>query len=354
MWRLLVLVLAGGLCSAVFAAEHVFDFNRVPLNETPPGFRSTLTGLGQPGEWKIILDEAPSPMAEITAQASRREKKPVLAQLSQDSTDEHFPLLIYDEMEFGDFTFTTKFKTVEGKVAQMAGIAFRIQDEENYYYARASTLGNTFRFFKVVNGVRGPAIGPDVEIPAGVWHELGIECRGNRISLLLNGEEIIPPLTDNSFNSGKIGFWTKSDAVSYFTDAKIVYSERESLAERLVREAVERFPRLLDLRIYTLSPGNDSEPRVVASMHPDDIGQSGTRTERDVIRFNSIFFGRNRANRSVTVTMPLRDRNGETIAAVRVVMRSFLGQTESNALGRAQPIIKQMEQRTRTARDLLP
>jgi hypothetical protein len=49
----------------------------------------------------------------------------------------------------------------------------------------------------------------------------------------------------------------------------------------------------------------------------------------------------------------LRDRNGESIAAVRVVMKSFPGQTEDNAIVRAQPILKLMQPRVQSLETLL-
>ena len=55
---------------------------------------------------------------------------------------------------------------------------------------------------------------------------------------------------------------------------------------------------------------------------------------------------------SVVVTLPLHDRNGDRVAAARVVMRSFAGQTEQNAIVRAMPIIKQMQGRIQNAKDL--
>ena len=42
----------------VAAAERYFDFSGARLNEPPPGFRSTVSGEGRPGEWKTIEDEA--------------------------------------------------------------------------------------------------------------------------------------------------------------------------------------------------------------------------------------------------------------------------------------------------------
>jgi hypothetical protein len=55
----------------------------------------------------------------------------------------------------------------------------------------------------------------------------------------------------------------------------------------------------------------------------------------------------------VLVTMPLHDRNGETVGAVRVAMTTFFGQTEKNALARALPIVKSMESRVVSSKEFL-
>jgi hypothetical protein len=54
----------------------------------------------------------------------------------------------------------------------------------------------------------------------------------------------------------------------------------------------------------------------------------------------------------VVVTLPLHDRNGEVIAALRVEMKSFFGQTEDNAVARARPIAQDMERRIVEAKDI--
>src|SRR5207247_226680 len=104
---------------------------------------------------------------------------PVLAQVNQDPTDERFPLLVFDGETFSDFTLTTRFKLVRGDVEQMAGLAFRVQDEKNFYVIRASGLGNNVRFYKVVGGVRSAPIGPEQPVAKGVWHELKVQCKAN-------------------------------------------------------------------------------------------------------------------------------------------------------------------------------
>ena len=344
--RFFWLVLALSLSAR--GAEIKFDLSEFPADQTPPGFRSVVSGKGRPGDWKIILDEEPPLLPPLTPQAPVVTRRAVLAQLSQEATDERFPLLVYDGETFGDFNLTTRFKIVRGGLEQMAGIAFRIQNETNFYVVRASALGNNFRFYKVVNGERGTLIGPEVEIARGVWHDLTVECKGNQIRCSLDGKELIPPLTDNTFAAGKIGFWTKSDAVSYFTDTKITYARREPFAQTLVRDMLKEYPRLLGLKVYVLNEKN--EPRLIASKDETEIGTAGTQTEKEVINQGAVYYGKGKE--TVSVVMPLRDRNGDAMAAVRVTMKSFAGQTEQNALVRATPIVKQMQARVQSLQEL--
>ena len=345
-WILLI------LASSVLGAEHKFNFSDVRENETPPGFRSTVTGKGKPGDWKVILEDAPTAFPPLGPKAPPPvSKHSVLAQLSRDPTDEHFPLLIYDDEKFGDFTFTTRFKTVSGAAEQMAGVAFRIQNETNYYVVRASSLGNTFRFYKVLDGQRGPPVGPEVQIPSGTWHELSVDCKGNEIRCSLDGKQVIS-VSDkaNAFTSGKIGFWTKSDSVSYFADATLRYVPFESSAQKIVRDVLHKYPKLLALKIYV--PGKDAvRTRIIASGDENELGQPGAKTEQEVIGRGETYFGKEKD--VISVIMPLRDRNGEAMAAVRVVMKSFPGQTEANAIERAAPIVKQIQARAQALDDLL-
>jgi hypothetical protein len=334
------------------AAERKFDFSDFRENETPPGFHSALSGKGKPGSWKVILDDVASQLPPLTSQPTpSHTKQSVLAQLAQDPTDEHFPLLIYDEETFGDFTLTTRFKIVSGIAEQMAGMAFRIQNESNYYVVRASSLDGTFRFYKVREGQREPLVGPKVPIPLGSWQELGIECKGNQIHCRLNGKEVIS-VTDNNtpFIRGKIGFWTKSDCVSYFADTRIVFVPFETSAQKIVKDIMHRYPRLLGLKIYVV--GKDvTRTRVIASTNADELGQPGAKTEQEVIGRGETYFGKEKD--VISVIMPLRDRNGDAMAAVRVVMKSFPGQTEENAIIRVAPIVKEIQGQAKSLDDLL-
>jgi hypothetical protein len=340
------MLLAGRLA----AAEKVFDFTPSPTNALPTGFVPLLSGGGAPGEWKLVLEDIPSVLPAFTTRAPVVSKKPVLTQVSRDATDERFPLLVYTAETFRDFTFTTRFKIVEGVVEQMAGVVFRLQNATNFYVLRANAKDGNLRFYKVVDGQRGNIIGPAIPIMCGLWYDLTVDCKGNQIRCLLNGKEAMPTLKDNTFATGKVGFWTKSDSVSCFAEARINYIPLEPFAQVLVRETLSLYPRLLGLNVF-LAQKPGGETKLVASTDPKQVGQPGGKTETDILARGRIYT--HRGVKDFTVYMPLHDRNGDIVGVVHITMDSFLGQTEQNAIARALPIIKTMETKIQSSLDFL-
>jgi hypothetical protein len=340
------LLLICGLALAARAAEVKFDFGGTPVNQTPKGFKSLRLGEGAPGDWKIVLDDTPVAFPSFTVRTNQR---PVLAQLATDKTDERFPVLLYDQEVFEDFTFTARFKVVGGVEEQMAGLVFRAQDEKNFYVLRANAKDGNVRFYTVINGKRTDPIGNNALVPTNTWHELKVECKGNRIQCQFNGNSIGQYFTDNTFRNGKVGFWTKSDSLSYFADAKVSYSPKEILARTIVRETKEKFPRVVGLRISAPSAGRE-ELEIVASTNAKEIGQKGTKAEMDILARGTIYH--EKGIDDVTIFMPLHDRNGDVVAVAHVILDTFMGQTEKNMVIRAMPIVKFMETRILTAKDL--
>jgi hypothetical protein len=312
-------------------------------------FSSALAGGGRPGDWQIVMDEVPSAFAPISSNAPPAINHiPVLAQLDTDPTDERFPMLIYNKETFKDFQLNTKFKIVDGLVEQMAGMVFRYQNESNFYVVRVSALGHNVRFYKVVNGVRGNLVGPPLDVSTGVWHSLGIQCEGNRVTVWLDNNLVMPSLQDDTFTSGKIGFWTKSDSVTHFGDTQISYTPVIPMVQLLIQNIVQQEPRLLGLRIYALD--KSGIPHVIASKDSKEVGRTGTESEQGAIDKGAIYFGRGKG--TVAVTMPLDDRNGNPIAAVRVQMDSFFGETQDTAILRARMIVQMMQAQIMSSQDL--
>ncbi len=348
--RNLFLCLGLVLSLAASGKEITFNFGGLSAGSTPTNFVSALAGEGQPGDWKIVMDDVPPLLAPLTDQAPTVTQRAVLAQVNRNLTDERFPLFIYDREKFTDFTFSTRFKIVSGVEEQMAGIVFRYQNASNYYVVRVSALGHNVRFYERVNGVRtmdpiGPTI---VGITNGTWHTLAVQCQGNQMMFWLDNKLVMPPLQNNTFTEGKVGFMTKSDAVSYFCDAKIEYTPRIPAAQELVDNIMEKQPLILGLRIYTLN--DQGVPHVIASKDPAENGQPGNENDKKAITDGAVFYGKHDGVNMVT--MPLRDHNGDPVGAVRLWLKSFLGETQNNAITRARMILKNMEAEVTSAEQL--
>jgi hypothetical protein len=339
------------LCLAVSAsgAEIKINFDDFARGQSPTNFHGALAGGGSPGEWSVVMDDVPSAFMAFSGQTPIFNRHAVLAQTSDDATDERFPMLIYDGETFKDFKLATQFKIIGGMAEQMAGVVFRFQDESNFYVVRASALGHNLRFYKVVNGVRSDPLGPTVDISTNTWHTLTVQCQGTQMIFWLDDHLVMPPLNDNTFAVGKIGFWTKSDAVSHFGDTVIDYTPRIPAAQALVDGTMKELPRILGLRICTLD--GKGQPHILASKDENEIGQPGNDSEKDAAATGGVYFGREKGG--VIVTMPLCDRNGVPIASVRVRLESsFLGESQDSALTRVRGIVQEMQAQVMSSQDL--
>jgi hypothetical protein len=353
------------LCGAALlasGAELKFDFSKYPGGSIPPGFASLVSGPGSPGEWKVMDEISPMPsiLTNFAAAPMANAMRAVLAASSPDTAAGHCQILLFTNETFTDFTLTTRVKILGGATAPEAGIAFRVQDEKNYYVIRASTVGSqnvhgSLLWYRVVGGVRyeSQGMGVLVPIPPDTWQELKIECVGNSIRGFLNGKQLIPPvmagapandagqprINDSTFASGRTGFWTARDTSARFSDTRIDYTARVPLIQTVIAGVIKKNSRLLGLKVYALK--NSPTPVVVADGKGEDLGSPGGKTEEEVIAKGTIFCLKQTG--SVEVTQPLRDRNGDIIAALKTTMTTFLGETDENAVARATTIKKAVE-----------
>jgi hypothetical protein len=342
------------------AAERTFDFTGVREEALPSGFQPAMTGRGNPGIWRVVMDDVPLVLAPFSPRAQVDPRKPVVAQLSRDKDEDRALMLLFEPETFGDFTFSTRIKIVGGELEQMAGIAFRVQNEKNYYYVRFNAVNKNVAFFRYVEGeLIGPVSAP-ADIKAGQWNTLAIECRGNKLRAFVNDKETLPwtepnyvPLPDGSsrgvFAAGKVGFWTKADTVAHFAEPRIIYTPREPYAQVLIREAMKQNPRLLGLKLFAIPPG-EKAAKMVGSDKEAELGQLAEKVEIDCLEKGGTYSGKGKE--MALVTMPLHDRNGEIVGAMRVEMTTFIGQTEKNMLARALPIVKSLEQRIGSSKEL--
>ena len=200
-----VLIVSSMLISCQAQDKKGYSFDNFKLDETS-AWSSHITGNGAPCKWEIINDAGNN----------------VLAQVSKETEDYRFNIIVNDSLQYKNLEINLRFKGVTGNGDQGGGAVWRYQDENNYYIVRANPLENNFRVYKVVNGRRIELQSSNVKINSNQWYDIKITMIDNAIKCYFNNTLELE-LSDNTFtNSGKIGLWTKSDAVTYFDDFEII------------------------------------------------------------------------------------------------------------------------------------
>ncbi|MBI3990247.1 MAG: DUF1080 domain-containing protein [candidate division NC10 bacterium] len=219
-WITFVLVvLVGGACGKgeqeasgqpppIPAGEwRTWNFDQVPAGQLPSGFSSQKTGRGTLPKWEVLADPTAT------------SKPNVLAQRSKENSGEHFNLAIVEDSDYRDLEVEVKFKAVGGEEDQGGGLIWRYQDPDNYYIARANPLEDNFRIYRVVKGWRKQLQSVSVKVMSGTWHTLRIVVKGDWMEGFYDGKKYLE-IRDKTFSRGKIGLWTKADAVTSFDDLR--------------------------------------------------------------------------------------------------------------------------------------
>jgi len=199
----------------ILLSDTLFSFNNCVVDKIPIGWSQYVTGKkGENPNWKIIEDNG----------------NKVLAQLSEKNPNYHFNEIVFDGLTAKNIELSVKMKGVKGKMDQGGGFVWRFIDANNYYVVRANPLEDNVVLYKVENGKRtdlpvlgkGRTYGVDVEPLGDGWNTLKLEVIDNLFTVYLNGKQIFRVKDETFANEGKIGLWTKADAVSYFDDLHLI------------------------------------------------------------------------------------------------------------------------------------
>jgi hypothetical protein len=68
---------------------------------------------------------------------------------------------------------------------------------------------------------KGRTYGIDVPPMGNTWHQLKLTVKGDLFTVYLDGKELFKVQDSTFTKAGKVGFWTKADAVTYFDDFEI-------------------------------------------------------------------------------------------------------------------------------------
>ena len=187
----------------------LWNFDSDNNGKIPNDFSNQLTGKGGLGKWEVIKDDTAPSISNV------------IAQTSQEYFGYHFSMVINEKEIYDDFKLIVKLKGAKGREDRGGGPVWRYQDNNNYNIARANPLENNYRVYKVVNGNRIQMDSARLKVTSGEWHTIKIITRKDHIQCFYDGQPYLE-VEDNTFQKGgKIGLWTKADAVTYFDDLEV-------------------------------------------------------------------------------------------------------------------------------------
>jgi hypothetical protein len=207
-----MLAAAAWLSNGEAARAQIVTFDSETSGQPPKDFEFGLAGEGGPGRWEMIADS--------TAGGGK-----ALAQLSTNTAEFRYLVAIYKPVTAANVEVTARCKPVSGKADQACGVIVRASDPSNYYMARANALEDNVRFYRVRAGQREQLASADgIKIARGQWHTLTLNVREDRFTVFFN-DKPLHVTTDSTPQprplDGRVGFWVKSDSVTYFDRLEI-------------------------------------------------------------------------------------------------------------------------------------
>ena len=192
---------------------RTWNFDQDRPEQLPPKFAIGTFFDGRPaGDWKVL--KTPKALSSPN----------VFAQLREKGAEHHYNVVLIEETNSANLDLSVSFLPISGKADMGGGLLWRAKNDRNYYLIRANPLEQNIRVYHVVKGIRKMLKNYDEIMDIKTWHRLHVINQGCRIQIFYD-EKPIFDFCDETFKEGRIGLWTKSDAVTYFDDLQLNISD---------------------------------------------------------------------------------------------------------------------------------
>lgn len=197
--------LAGILFACLLHGGKEWNFAKDAVGEKPDGFYFDTTRDKPPGRWEVLDDQGDQ----------------VLAQLDEKAEKWRFALAIVDDSSLEDVKLSVRIKAIKGTLDQSGGIVWRYRNSENYLLARLDVADGDVRLVRVRDGNSMPfGVKGNLDLKLDQWYTLRVEHRGREVKVYLDDDIVLIEHDKHFHRPGRIGLWTKADAVTYFDDLK--------------------------------------------------------------------------------------------------------------------------------------
>lgn len=134
----------------------------------------------------------------------------------------YFPYAVAVGIEdFCQGEIVVRFKGIDGRIDQAAGILFDLKPNGDYLALRANPLENNLVLWQFKRGKRSSVKWiKNTPTPSKQWQELKLVVRGTNVEGYINGKLYLTHTLPQEV-SGRVGLWSKADSVVYFDDYKI-------------------------------------------------------------------------------------------------------------------------------------
>lgn len=180
----------------------------------------------QAGQTVVAGDGSPGhtrPAGEIAQTATQLFGKADAAFVANATAPTAFSLGVMSGVtSFTEGRYRARFKLVSGESDQTAGLVFNFRPAGDYLFVRYNTREGNIALWRYADGKREVVARGEtkVQLPLGQWHELSVTVTGRKVAGAVNKTLTLEhELTDAV--SGRIGFWTKRDSVTEFTDISV-------------------------------------------------------------------------------------------------------------------------------------
>ena len=203
---------------------------RVDLSKERAGKQSTKF-LSVVGNWSIVDDGGSKVLAVDGRQWLRGQPAGGLAQnaraiygsrheefIDNVKAFAYFPYAVLKDVDdFQNGTISIRFKLIDGKLDQCAGILFNLKPNGDYLTVRFNGKEDNVVLWTFNKGKRSFVKRGTENVPLqlNTWHTLEITVNGTALGASLDGKHLLD-YTLTEAVSGKIGVWSKTDSVSYF------------------------------------------------------------------------------------------------------------------------------------------
>jgi hypothetical protein len=198
------------------SADAMWTFDSDAPGRAPAAFTYRVTRDSAPARWIVQREGANG----------------FLAHTGEPSAKGGFSLAILEDQPRSPLSLSARMR-LAGQDGEM-GIAWRVQDANNYYLARLDVDGGEqdIALYRIVNGNRVRVDGEDdLELDRAAWHTIKVVQEDDTIRVYLGGIRVLRARDRTFTKPGGVALWCTGDAVAHFDDLR-VGQEKESASAR--------------------------------------------------------------------------------------------------------------------------